>query len=79
MTLFLQKSFGESIKDSEVMRMMQIFSYNLLIVQKDTQEKINNTLKIIESQKEARVRMAITLEKYDAELMAAESLESELL
>lgn len=79
MTLLIRKSFGTSIQDSEVMKAMQLFSYNLLMLQKDTQEEINKTLKVIESQKETRVRMSINLEKYDAELTATESLESELL
>jgi len=78
-SLLLKKSFGSSIQDSEVMKMMQIFSYNLLMVQKDTQEKINNILKIIESQRETRIRMAIDLEKYNTELTTAEALEDKLL
>jgi hypothetical protein len=79
MTLLMRKSFGTSIQDSEVMKTMQLFSYNLSIIQNDTQEEINKTLKIIESQKALRVRMSIELEQYNAELAATENLESELL
>ena len=78
MTLLMRKSFGTSIQDSEVMKTMQLFSYNLSIIQNDTQEEINKTLKIIESQKALRVRMSIELDQYNAELAATENLESEL-
>ena len=79
MNLLLPKSFGSSIKDSEILSIMKTTSQWLITRQKENQEKITKIQQSLEFQKNQKLRVIARLERYDSELITAENLESELL
>ena len=79
MSLLLPKTFGSSIKDSEILNIMKLSSQSLITQQKVNQEKIAKIHQVVAYQKNQKTRIIARLEQYDAELAETERLKVELL
>lgn len=79
MTLLLPKTFGNSIKESEILDIMKTTSQNLISRQKENYAKIQKIQTTIQEQKNQKTRLITRMERYDAELATAEDLEIQLL
>ena len=79
MSLLLPKTFGTSIKESEILNIMKLSSQNLITQQKANQEKITKIYQVIEYQKKQKVRILTRLDRYDTELAETEILKKTLL
>jgi NADH:ubiquinone oxidoreductase subunit C len=79
MSLLLPKTFGASIKESEILNIMKLSSQSLMAQQKTNQEKIAKIYQVIEFQKKEKARVITRLDRYDAELAETEQIKEELL
>lgn len=79
MSLLLPKSFGTSIKESEILDIMKVTSQWLISRQKKNQEKIIKIQETIVAHRNQKTRIISRMERYDAELATTEILESQLL
>ena len=79
MSLLLPKTFGTSIKESEILNIMKLSSQNLITQQKANQEKITKIYQVIEYQKKQKVRILTRLDRYDTELAETKILKETLL
>lgn len=79
MSLLLPKTFGTSIKESEILSIMKLSSQSLIAQQKLNQEKLTKIHQVIEYQKNQKNRLVARLDRYDAELAETEVLKEALL
>ena len=79
MSLLLPKTFGTSIKESEILNIMKLSSQNLITQQKANQERITKIYQVIEYQKKKKVRILTRLDRYNIELAETEILKKTLL